>query len=115
MITTKRWLVALAFVIVLAGTVYWLTTRRYGKTSVEGYRYAAALFSACNQRDEAKLQGMTTMISDSLKRGDIEPAESQWLLEIAEQGLSGNWDVASRDVRQLMEDQQQRAAPVTAP
>ena len=99
---------ALLSLVVLAA--YWLWSPGYGETSGQGYQYAIALFSACNQKDEGRLQKITEMIDAALNDGQLQPSEAEWLSAIIDKGTSGEWEAASRDVRRLMMDQIKPAA-----
>lgn len=109
----RNWLIGVSAIVMVAAIV-WLLSRGYGKTSAEGYRYATALFSACNQQDKARLRKISELISSANEAGELEPDESRWLQDIVDRGLAGDWDSASRNVRRLMEAQQERAAPLPA-
>ena len=106
----SRWILgaAIAMTTLIAG--YYMVTRPYGEISDRGYQYAAALFSTCNQRDDERLREISQMLADSLQEGDVRSKEAQWLFSIIDDGLAGDWEAASRDVRRLMEDQLERAA-----
>lgn len=104
----KFWWAAASLAAIAAAAGLWLSSRGYGEVSPQGYQYAVALYRACNQRDEAGLARISDMISAALDKNEIRPAEARWLGGIIEKGLSDNWDEASRDVRQLMEDQVRR-------
>ena len=94
---------ALATLIVAAGW-YWFQ-RGYGQVSELGYQYATAMFSACNQQDEARLQRIAAMVEQSTAAGELPQQEAAWLRQIIDMGLAGHWEDASEEVRQLMEDQ----------
>lgn len=95
---------ALALTVLLAGT-YWFLNTGYGETSAQGYKYSMALFSACNQRDKAKLQEVADLIQQDVESGTLESRESKWLLDIIDDGLNDRWQAANRAVRRLMDDQ----------
>ena len=101
---------ALAVLVLVAG--YLWINRPYGEVSERSYQYATALFSACNQKEAARLHKISEMVGASVRTGEISQQEAGWLQAIIELGLSGSWDAASREVRQLMEDQ---LAPVALP
>ena len=110
-ITSKQWaaVISVAALIVILGI--WLPGRGYGEVSEKGYQYAVALFRACNQKDEAALSEISGMITKSTEAGEIELLEAKWLTEIIDRGRSGDWQGASRDVRQLMHDQLKEVPP----
>ena len=107
--TTRRCWLAAGTLLIVSGVGLWMATRGYGEVSHEGYQYATALFSICNQQDELRLEKLSDMIDRALADGEVQPKESSWLQEIIRLGRAGDWEAASREVRQLMEDQQRRA------
>ena len=78
--------------------------QRYGDVSPEAYGYAKALYSACNRRDEDGLSDLKRSIEDVSTAGKLNEREANWLLEIISAAESGDWENATRDSRQLMED-----------
>lgn len=105
-----RRVLAAALLAVLVAVALWMFNRGYGETSQRGYKYASALFTACNLQDRAKLLKISQMINQDREQGKLEVNETQWLLKICQNGISGNWSSASAAVRRLMEDQQRAAA-----
>lgn len=97
--------------VVLALFAWFWFSRGYGDVSPRGYEYAVAIFSACNQSDEAKLDKISQMVAESLRLQEISLQESQWLNAIIDRGKRGDWKAASREVRRLMEDQVKSAPP----
>ncbi len=106
-----KWGVASVLVLILAASAFWYLNRGYGQTTQQGYAYSIALFTACNQQDESKLQKIASMIESDLDEGKIAQPEARWLNSIINKGLRGNWSAANRDVRKLMKDQVRPAAP----
>ena len=94
-------------VIALGGALvlYLFWPRGYGETSDQGYQFAIALFTACNQHDSEKLTTIANMIEAAEDAGELGNAEARWLQGITRQGLAGNWEAANRAVRRLMTDQ----------
>ncbi|PHR85899.1 MAG: hypothetical protein COA78_38695 [Blastopirellula sp.] len=104
--------IAAPIIILVVLVVYWIFTPKYGETSDKAYEFAVAIFSTCNQQDEARLKEISTMIDSAISDGEIQREEAKWLTAIIDNGLAGNWDKASADVRQLMKDQVQAASPL---
>lgn len=103
----------LAIVVVVAVALgVWYFNRGYGKTSALGYRYATALFTACNRQDEAKLKQIAEMIAESEQKGELSGEDARVLEGIIGRGEAGNWAAASREIRRLMEAQVERAEPL---
>ena len=96
----------IAITIVLAGLIlaggYWLLNRGYGETSPQGYKYSIALFTACNQKDKAKLEKVADLIRADIEAGELSDGESKWLMDIIDDGLNDRWQAANNAVRQLM-------------
>ncbi|MCA9176684.1 MAG: hypothetical protein KDB14_19485 [Planctomycetales bacterium] len=105
----QRWIwigTALAAVAILAA---WLSWKGYGKTTDEGYRYAVAIYTACNQQDAEKLQTISRMLEAAAAASEIAADEQRWLQTIVADGMAGRWDAANAKVRQLMEAQAEQA------
>ena len=99
-------LAGIGLAILLLIAVYcFASSRQYGEVSDEGYAYATALYSCCNQRDIDKLEVIAQMIEEARSREELGDRETRWLAGIVEQGREGDWARASTSVRQLMEDQ----------
>lgn len=77
----------------------------YDPVGEEAYRYAIALNTACNQRDNVKLGTLRSMIQDALAKETITPVEHEWLTKIIEDAEQGKWTRAEKQVRRLLEDQ----------
>ncbi len=107
-----RWLWGLLALLAAGAVGYWFANRPYGEVSQAGYAYATALFSACNQQDEGRLNTIAAMVADAEGAGDLHAREARWLRQIIGKGLDGNWQQASRAVRKLMEDQRRKAPPL---
>lgn len=112
---TLAWGGAGLVALVLVAGYLWIN-RPYGEVSERSYEYATALFSACNQKDTARLHKISEMLRQSIDADEISQQEASWLQAIIDLGLSGSWAAASQEVRELMEDQLQPVAlsPVTA-
>ncbi len=91
----------------------WFFNSGYGETSEQGYQYAVALYSTCNQRDANRLEKVAGLIAQAHDKGEISAAEQRWLSGIIRQGRDGDWDAASQAVRDLMKEQVQRAPAFT--
>lgn len=104
------WLAGITAIVLVLIVGYWLLNRSYGETSEQGYRYAMALFSICNQKDETRLRKIEEMISASSAEDELHAEETRWLLGIVERGRNGDWEEASQEVRRLIEDQVEWAA-----
>jgi len=90
--------------VVVLGLLIFLT-RGYGEMSPKGYEYATALYSICNRKDEPRLTELEKLVTTSLDQSELVEAEARWLLDIAKQARSGDWDAALSETRRLMEDQ----------
>lgn len=99
-------IVSVTSLLLVVCVCFYLSTG-YGKVSSQGYAYSMALFSACNQKDEAKLQQIAVMIKDDLEAGKIDEPESRWLTAIIDDGLNGRWGKANEALRELMDAQVQ--------
>jgi hypothetical protein len=77
----------------------------YGEVSHRGYEHATALYAICNRRDVERLEKYAALVESELVAGDISRKEADWMRAIVAQARSGEWQAASSEVRQLMEDQ----------
>ncbi len=93
------------FVLIVVIAIILRSGREYGEISPRGYEIATALYSACNQKDPAKLETLSEIIEDSTGSRELNDRESRWLVAIIDQGRRGDWDAAVAEVRQIMKDQ----------
>ena len=98
-------LVGSVVVLLLLVASYCFSGNQYGEVSDQGYQYAQALYSCCNQRDAKKLELISQMIDEAHSRDEISEQEIGWLAGIIQQGRDGDWKSASESIRQLMNDQ----------
>ena len=104
--TSKTALGLGAAIVVLVSLVYlFFPSGRYGTLSREGYQYAQALYTCCNQRDERKLEQLSEMIASAQSEDALSEEEASWLGAIVSQGRAGDWESAASEVRKLLEDQ----------
>ena len=54
-------------------------------------------------------QKIAEIIDSSVDEGSLQANEARWLSSVVAQGVAGNWDGASAQVRRLMEDQIERS------
>ena len=100
-----KFLVGGLLVALVGGVVFWFFSRGYGDVSQEGYRYALALYSACNRQSSEHVQRIADKLEVARARSELQPREYQWLRQISERALRGDWEAASQSIRRLMEDQ----------
>lgn len=77
----------------------------YPEVSPKTYEIAKVLYRVCNQKESGRLDAVAGLIDKSLAAGEITADEADWLNDIVADGRSGDWDDASAEVRELMEDQ----------
>ncbi|QDU63810.1 hypothetical protein Pan216_46910 [Planctomycetes bacterium Pan216] len=99
----NRWLLAL----VAAGTLA-LSGCGYGKVGPETYKYATALYSICNRRDEKGLDKITDMLAQASQEGAISSREAAWLDDIVEEARGGDWESSAAQARRMLSDQVER-------
>ncbi|MEL6108911.1 MAG: hypothetical protein AAFU85_23120 [Planctomycetota bacterium] len=97
--------VGAVIVLSLLAAYFLFSGKQYGEVSDQGYRYAQALYSCCNQRDAQRLQLISQMIDDARSRDELDERELKWFREIIQQGREGDWTSAFESIRQLMDDQ----------
>ncbi len=98
-------LVSISLFLLVGVGAYLYLNRGYGEVSELGYQYATALYSACNQSDEGKLEVISEMLTASHERSELEDHELRWLNGIIERGRRGDWQAAAGAARKLLEDQ----------
>ncbi len=77
----------------------------YPEVSPKTYEISKALYSACNRQSEEHLSKVAELIESHLENGELTEREAKWLREIVQEAESGNWEAATLEARQLMEDQ----------
>jgi hypothetical protein len=78
---------------------------QYGEVSPKAYEVSTALYSACNQKDQSRLDKVEELISNAAESGELSSAEQTWLNEIVKSGRSGAWEDAAQDARTMMKEQ----------
>ncbi len=101
--TSKLALIGLVVVVSIGAYCYF--NRGYGEVSELGYQYATALYTACNQSDDKKLEVISEMLIASSERRELEDRELRWLNGIIERGRRGDWQEAAGEARKLLKDQ----------
>ncbi len=103
------WLAGALLLIIVAGAgAYFFFDWGYGEVSPTGYKFATALFSICNQQDDARLAILVEKLEQAKADEQLQPDETTWLENIVHQAQNGHWDAASKNARRLMVDQQKR-------
>lgn len=77
----------------------------YPQVSPRTYDYATALYSICNQKDEARLDEFAKQFEADLLANELSQQEADWLGEIVAQARGGDWQQASAAARRILEDQ----------
>lgn len=77
----------------------------YPELSQSAYKHATALYSICNQKDEARLEKYASILDDAKAKGEISEKEAEWLEDIVKQGRSKEWVDAASEARKMMADQ----------
>lgn len=89
----------------LTAVVLQLNACGYPEVSPKTYEISKALYSVCNQKSVERLESITKLIQSSLESNEITESEANWLNEIVTQAHEGEWESATLEARQLMEDQ----------
>lgn len=89
----------------LAFVVLQLNACGYPEVSPQTYKISKALYSACNQKSEERLQVVSKLIQSSLEKKEITDREAQYLNDIIAQAKDNQWETAMVEARSLMEDQ----------
>lgn len=77
----------------------------YPAVSPKTYEISKALYSVCNQKSQERLEVVQELIQSSLENKEISENEADWLNGIIAQAQEGHWEAATKETRQLMEDQ----------
>lgn len=86
-----------------AAACYWMN-RGYGEVSPLTYEISKALYGACQTKSDQRLRKVDALIEG--KMGSMLPDnERQWLEDIVAQARDGQWEVAARQARRMLEDQ----------
>jgi hypothetical protein len=105
--TQTAFAIASVVLIVSTGLLIWSFNRGYGTVTHRSYEIATALFSACNRKDTATLDKLETLLSAAVANNEVTTREAHWLLGMIKKAQSGQWQVAWRSCRQLLNDQAQ--------
>ena len=108
----KSWIAIAVLLLAAVGFGIWWWNQGYGEVSSQGYSYAMALFSACNQKDAEKVAEIADMIEADQKENKLSADEAGWLAGVIAKAEAGNWSAANRQIRQLMEDQIETRNPL---
>ena len=109
---TRKLLIGLSLLLVLAGGLAWLLNRGYGEVSQRGSEVAISLLSICNRQDLERLATIERLVSESSEAGTMPPREVRWFRNIIDDAKSQRWERAAASTRQLMEDQVRPANPL---
>lgn len=101
----KNWVIGFCILVLVGGMAAWYFNRGYDKVSEQGYQYAMALMSACNRRDEARVEVIVSKIEADRSAGAVPEDDAETLTGIAMLALDGNWDSAASGIRRLLKDQ----------
>jgi hypothetical protein len=99
--------IASVVLVVGVGLLIWSFNRGYGTVTHRSYEIATALFSACNRKDAATLDKLEPLLTDAVASNEVTIREARWLQGMINKARSGQWQVACRSCRQLLNDQAQ--------
>lgn len=102
---TRKLLIGLSLLLVLAGGLAWFLNRGYGKVSQRGAEVAMSLMSICNRQDVERLATIERLMSESTEAGTLSTREVRWFRNIIDDARSGRWERAAASTRRLMDDQ----------
>ena len=77
----------------------------YDEISPQAYEYSKALYSICNRSDQARLEQFAAQLASAEEKQELTSTEAAWLNNIVATAQSGDWPSATKEARQLMEDQ----------
>lgn len=103
--TTLRAAVVSAAVLMLLGGLWFWWSGGPPKISRRAYQFTTALYSACNQKDDARIEKLVAMIEDATAAGEISPEDAGELEQIVSFGRSERWGDAQATARELMDAQ----------
>ncbi len=78
---------------------------QYSDISPVAYKYSKALYSVCNRQDASRLSKLAEKIEAARTASQLTDEEFAWLSGIVASAQAGEWQVATRAARQLMEAQ----------
>ncbi len=106
--TISFWSTRIVFILFSLAVAVSLQGCGYGKIGPKAYEYAKALHSICDRKDEKRLEKLDTMLKKSQKKGEVTEKEARWLNEIVAKARQMQWEDATADARQMMQDQVKR-------
>ena len=98
-------LVPIAIVVAILG---WLGSG-YGEVSPDAYRVAQALYGCCLAKSEPRLELVESLLEavDDPQALEITTQERQWLAAMVAQAKEGDWQMAAKAARRMLENQVQ--------
>ena len=78
---------------------------KYSEVSPEAYQYSKALYSVCNRKDGSRLHQVAQQVEAAGSAAQLSAEEVDWLSDIITTAEAGDWQVAAKDARRLMEAQ----------
>ncbi|KLU07426.1 putative transmembrane protein [Rhodopirellula islandica] len=94
--------------VVVLGLLLFFYPREKVELNDQGYDASVALYRICNQKDGTSLQKVADQIVQWRSDGTLSEQSHSSLQRVIELASAGDWRQASRECRQMMEDQVQR-------
>ena len=76
----------------------------YGPVSSQSYQFSKAIYGACQNKNEGRLQKVCELM-EGPQGADLPAHERRWLEGMVAQANAGDWDLAAKNARRMMEDQ----------
>lgn len=79
--------------------------QQYGDVSPAAYELATALYSIANRADANRLPQVKQLVVENHQSGKLSATEQAWLLEIVDVAEQGDWEVAMKSARTMLDEQ----------
>lgn len=101
----KSAMITSLLVVVIGSAVFWIWPSKPVKLNREGYAIATALYRVCNQQDVDGLHEIDAHVRQATDSAGLPSNQQIEIFKIIHHAQSGNWDVAMKQCRFLLEDQ----------
>lgn len=89
----------------IGSAVFWTWPSKSIKLNPDGYAIATALYRVCNQQDVDGLRQIDVHVRQATDSGALPNNQQMAILQIMRDARSGNWEVAMKQCRSLLENQ----------
>ncbi len=109
----NSWIYYAGISLLIGGVVYYLANRGYAEVSETGYEFGLALMSACNRQDFEQIRKIDQQFEQLVAANKMPEYDEKVLRDIIDSANSGEWNVANRHIRSLMNAQIDSSLAIT--